>query len=124
MKNTRRTFLQSLAAVPLLGWAFAQPMATGGIVPRAMPGQTPPPVPLYCFTENKMLSDLYGSRVFVYGENVERGDFVTFGENGDLFRANANDYPCGMATSHALAGTEAQDTVLVQGSFPAGMAGE
>ena len=121
MKNTRRTFLQSLASVPLLGWAFA-------LAKPAMPSLPPVKMdtsePVYGFDERLMLSDIHvdvwpnGSQsptVFYFGEDVKRGDFVTLNSNREVVRAREDQHPVGMVTAPANAGDEAQDYVLVRG---------
>lgn len=119
--NTRRTFLQSLASIPLLGWAFA---SAKPVMPSLPPVKADTGEPVYGFDERLMLSDIHvdvwpnGSQsptVFYFGEKVKRGDFVTINSNREVVIARENQHPIGMVTAPANAGDEAQYYVLVRG---------
>ena len=121
MKNTRRTFLQSLAFVPLLGRAFASAKPTMPSLPHVKVDMSEP---VYGFDERLMLSDIHvdvwpnGSQsptVFYFGEKVKRGDFVTLNSNREVVRAREDQHPVGIVTAQANAGDEAQDYVLIRG---------
>ena len=120
MKNTRRTFLQSLAAIPLLGWAFASAKPAMPLLPHVKVDTSEP---VYGFDERLMLSDVYVNvsstgrtfpRVFLFGEKVECGDFVVLNSVGQIVKAEADNHPVGMATARKCAGDEAQDYVLIR----------
>ena len=121
MKNTRRTFLQSLAPVPLLGWV-ATPAKPA--MPSLPPVRVDASEPVYGFDERLMLSDIHvdvwpnGSQsptVFYFGEKVKCGDLVTLNSNREVVIARENQHPIGIVTAPANAGDEAQYYVLVRG---------
>ena len=111
MKNTRRTFLQSLASVPLLGWAFASAKPA---MPSLPPVKMDTSEPVYGFDERLTLSDLRYD-VVIAGEELRCGDFVAFSQYPQVVKATLNDRPIGMATRSLNVGDEVQDYVLVRG---------
>lgn len=110
--NTRRTFLQSLASVPLLGWAFASAKPA---MPSLPPVKADTSEPVYGFDEQLTLSGLYGQTVFTAGEQIRRGDFVALSGVCRVIKARPNDQPIGMALRSFHIGDEVQDHVLVRG---------
>lgn len=128
MKNTRRTFLQSLAPVPLLGWV-ATPAKPA--MPSLPPVRVDTSKPVYGFDERITLGDFYPDARVLAGEKIKRGDLVAFtvphlNWKGDIFvmRAQLDQQPIGVAVKSLEIGQEVGNFVLVRGcdSFPASSA--
>ena len=125
MKKTRRSFLQMLAAIPLIGpaLAHAEPLTLVDHVGVVAPTPEAPVAPLYGFDERLTLNGMYGDGKcsFIAGEDLRRGEFVVFRstlpDHGRFYivRAGNDDKPAGMLLTDTPEGGDVGDSVLVKG---------
>lgn len=126
MKTTRRSFLQMLAAIPLIGpaLAHAEPPTLVDHVGAVALTPEAPVAPLYGFDERLTLQELYGGgrHQFIAGQELRCGDFVCVKNEAPLFsnyfqvgKCAASDHPVGIVTASVHEGGDVGDRVLVKG---------
>ena len=128
MKKTRRSFLQMLAAIPLVGPALAELRpAPSGARACYVPETTfvnKPAESIYGFDERFTLKELYGGgrHQFIAGQELRRGDFVCVKNEEPLFsnyfqvvKCADSDHPVGIVTASVHEGGDVGDSVLFKG---------